>query len=268
MRPLNKCTFAIYSLVLLFLITAAACQQPTGDKTHARKTLPQKADTVFQSADLILVQLSPHTYQHISFLKTNDFGRVPCNGMIVAVNGEALVFDTPAGDSSSALLIQVVQQQLKCSLKAVVPTHFHGDCLNGLPAFEKAGVAVFASLRTQELVSKNNLYLPDATQFFSDSMQLTVGGSTVKVQYFGEGHTTDNVVAYYPDERILFGGCLVKELNAGKGFLGDANTLQWPLTAAKVKQAFPDVQIVIPGHGTAGDARLLDYTISLFQQQP
>jgi len=269
LRALTKCVFAYYSLVLLLLlllVSAAACQQPSDNKGHVGTARPQ-ADTVFQSADLVLVQLSPHSYQHISFLQTNDFGHVPCNGMVVAVDGEALVFDTPATDSSAASLIQVIQQQLKCRLKAVVPTHFHGDCLNGMRGFEKAGVPVFASSRTGELASENNLYLPVSTQFFSDSMELSVAEESVRVQYFGEGHTADNVIAYYPAERVLFGGCLIKELDAGEGFLGDANTQHWPLTVAKVKQAFSDADIVIPGHGTAGDARLLDYTIKLFQQK-
>jgi hypothetical protein len=38
-------------------------------------------------------------------------------------------------------------------------------------------------------------------------------------KFFGEGHTKDNVVAYFLSEKILFGGCLLKELEASKGYL-------------------------------------------------
>lgn len=63
----------------------------------------------------------------------------------------------------------------------------------------------------------------------------------------------------------MFGGCLIKELDATKGFLGDANVSEWSNTVEKVKHQFPNVQIVIPGHGKIGGKDLLDYTIKLFK---
>jgi len=63
----------------------------------------------------------------------------------------------------------------------------------------------------------------------------------------------------------MFGGCLIKELNATKGYLGDANTKDWSSTVLKVKSAYPNVKIIVPGHGNYGDQKLLDYTIQLFK---
>jgi hypothetical protein len=45
----------------------------------------------------------------------------------------------------------------------------------------------------------------------------------------------------------LFGGCLLKELDASKGYLGDANVSAWSDTVEKVKKEYPDVKIVIRG---------------------
>ena len=67
---------------------------------------------------------------------------------------------------------------------------------------------------------------------------------------------------------MLFGGCLIKELEASKGYLGDAYVPQWSETVQRVKEAYPDVKIVIPGHGAYGDTALLNYTIKLFSGQP
>jgi metallo-beta-lactamase class B len=47
--------------------------------------------------------------------------------------------------------------------------------------------------------------------------------------------------------------------------LGDANIAAWSATVEKIKAAYPDVKIVVPGHGQFGDSKLLDYTISLFK---
>ena len=74
-----------------------------------------------------------------------------------------------------------------------------------------------------------------------------------------------NVVSYFPKENILFGGCLIKELQATKGYLGDANVGEWSSTVEKVKQQYPNVKIVIPGHGKIGGKDLLDFTIKLFE---
>lgn len=91
------------------------------------------------------------------------------------------------------------------------------------------------------------------------------GSERVLLRHFGEGHTVDNVVGYFTKEDVLFGGCLVKEIDASKGYLGDANVDEWSATVERVKQAYPRVKIVVPGHGQCGDRRLLDYTIGLFK---
>jgi metallo-beta-lactamase class B len=60
---------------------------------------------------------------------------------------------------------------------------------------------------------------------------------------------------------------LIKEIGATKGFLGDANVTDWPATVRRVKETFPQVKHVVPGHGATGNASLLDYTIQLFSKQ-
>jgi metallo-beta-lactamase class B len=61
------------------------------------------------------------------------------------------------------------------------------------------------------------------------------------------------------------GGCLIKELEATKGYLGDANVAAWSNTVKLVKKEFPNIKLVVPGHGAIGDSKLLDYTIDLFK---
>lgn len=58
---------------------------------------------------------------------------------------------------------------------------------------------------------------------------------------------------------------MIKELGAGLGYLGDANTTTWFETVGKVKSNLPDILIVIPGHGKIGDVELLDYTTRRFE---
>lgn len=218
---------------------------------------------VHRSKHLVINQLTPHSFQHISYKQTDDFGLVPCNGLVVRDKDEVIVFDTPVNDETAEELIEWVKAELGCQIKAIIPTHFHDDCLGGLNAFIKWNIPSYGYYKTIELAKANSLTSPHIS--FRNTLKLTLGNEQVVVGFFGEGHTPDNVVGYFSKDRVLFGGCLIKAMDASKGYLGDANVKDWSLTVGKVKRAFPDVSIVVPGHGDAGDKRLLDYTIALFE---
>lgn len=243
------------SLALAFLWLTFKCT--------SSKPLAFTTKEVYRSADLIITQIAPHSYKHTSFLQTNDFGNVPCNGLVVVKNDEAVIYDTPTKDESAAELILWVHQSLNSQIKAIIPTHFHDDCLGGLKAFHNQAIPSYANQRTIELAKHAGYEVPQ--HGFHDSLIVTIGGVKTVTKYFGEGHTVDNVVGYFPPDDILFGGCLVKELGASKGYLGDAKVLSWSATVANVKAGFPAVKIVVPGHGKHGTKKLLDYTIKLFK---
>lgn len=202
---------------------------------------------------------------HISYLETNDFGKVACNGMIFFDKKEAIVFDTPVDDQASKKLIDWIEKEQKKQIKAVIVTHFHNDCLGGLKEFHDSDIKSYANKKTIDLVTQNEeTVLPQNS--FEDQMELQIGQQAVLVKFFGEGHTKDNVVGYVPSKNTMFGGCLLKTLNAGKGYLGDANVAEWSNTVKKIKEEIPNLDIIVPGHGKSGGAELLDYTIQLFEE--
>ncbi|KFF13557.1 beta-lactamase [Chryseobacterium soli] len=218
---------------------------------------------VYQSNDLTITQISENSYEHTSYLKTQDFGNVSCNGLIVRNNNETIIFDTTTKDKSSEELIQWVTGTLNCKIKAIIPTHFHEDCLGGLKAFDDHHIPSYASVKTVELAKEHHVTVPKNS--FNDAMVLKLGNKDVIARFFGEGHTKDNVIGYFPSENIMFGGCLIKEINATKGYLGDANVTAWSGTVEKIKKQYPNVKIIIPGHGDYGNSKLLEYTINLFK---
>ncbi len=218
----------------------------------------------YESETLKIKQLSENTFMHISYLDTESFGKVACNGMIVIDHGEAIIFDTPANDAESIELLQWIEDTQKSKPKGIVVSHFHVDCLGGLQAFHSRQVPSYASHTTIELAKMHNRPLPQ--NGFKDYLELTVGTAKVVSEFPGEGHTKDNIISYFPDDKVLFGGCLIKEIGAGKGNLEDANLNDWSATVAKVKAKYKDAEIVIPGHGNAGDQELLTYTIEMFKK--
>lgn len=225
----------------------------------------QSKKEIYKSENLIIQQLSEHTFVHTSYLKTEDFGNVDCNGMLFINEDEALVFDTPTDNATSKELLDWLNNHKKVRIEGVVATHFHDDCLGGLKEFHKNNIQSYASEQTIKLAKEQNLELPKTSLNFDKGLELYE--KKVSTLYFGEGHTKDNIVAFIPSEKVLFGGCLLKTLGAKKGYLGDANTAEWSNTVTKIKKELPDIEYVIPGHGKTGGIEILTYTIQLFNNE-
>jgi metallo-beta-lactamase class B len=252
-----------FLVIPLFICCNNSKQNPeTEKKVLEKEIIIDNSSLEYSSNDLIITKISAHVYQHISYLDTQSFGRVGCNGMLVVNNQEVVVFDTPTNNKNSQELINYLTKN-KLAIKAIVATHFHSDCLGGLEVFHAANIPSYALDKTIELANKNKSVVPQ--NGFENELELTVGKEKVLAANFGEGHTVDNVIGYYPEEHVLFGGCLVKAVGAGKGNLEDANTNDWSKTVQRVKTAYPENTIVIPGHGKPGGTELLDFTIQLFE---
>lgn len=238
----------LFSIIVLFILFS--CTNTTSKE-------------IYKSDSLIITQLTDNTYIHTSYLQTESFGKVPCNGLIYKNGVEAIVFDSPTTDLVSKELIAQLKSNFKVTVKAVIVTHSHDDCLGGLNAFHNVGIPSFAyQLTTKFAKEADSIAIPQNS--FQNELITKVGNESVISVFMGEGHTKDNIVSYVPTEKVLFGGCLVKGLNASEGYVGEANVNEWPNTVQYVKDKFPEVEYVVPGHGKVGNTDLLDYTIELF----
>ncbi len=257
--PIN-CLF-----VLLITITSINCASPN-QQVPKQDTLKQEAfkpKEIHRSENIYFTQITANSFIHTSYKQTQDYGNVPCNGLIVRNNNEVIIFDTPTNDTNSEELIKWIDETLKCKINAIIPTHFHDDCLGGLKAFDEHKISSYAYFKTIEFAKANNYTVP--LNSFSDSLVLKVGTETIHAKFYGEGHTRDNIVCYFPSENVLFGGCLIREIDASRGYVDDGNVNTWSATVENVKRAHPNVKLVVPGHGDYGDVKLLDYTIQLFK---
>lgn len=220
------------------------------------------ANRVVLADDLAVVPLADDTWLHITQLRVSDGNVYPCNGMIYIADGEALILDGPLNDSLAALLIEYVERELDATVVGLVVDHFHEDGAGGIDEFHRRGIATYSSAQTcRESTVRGE---PCATIRFDDTLSIAVGDERVICGYHGRSHAPDNIVTYIPDRTLLFGGCMIKEIGAGRGNLTDADTAAWPETLRRVRAAYPDATIVVPGHGAAGGRELLDYTIEMF----
>ncbi|MBS1732056.1 MAG: MBL fold metallo-hydrolase, partial [Bacteroidetes bacterium] len=136
----------------------AGCITPSRSISQRKNTFKPKE--VYKSGTLVITQVSKNAYVHVSYKQTNDFGNVPCNGLVVRSSDEVIVFDTPTNDKSAEELIRWIKEKLHCKINAVIPTHFHDDCLGGLKAFDENNIPSYANVKTIELAKENNYTVP------------------------------------------------------------------------------------------------------------
>ncbi len=214
------------------------------------------------SRDIEVIPLSQHTYMHVSYADIPPWGRVASNGLLFVSDGEAFLFDTPTTDSLTNTLIDWITDSLKVRIVGFVPNHWHADCMGGLGYVNAIGIPSYAQERTISIAKLKKLPCPRYP--FADSLSLPVGGQVVVCRYFGCGHTVDNIVSWIPSERVLFGGCMVKDMKSETlGNTTDADLAAWPGTIHRVVAAYGDAQFVVPGHGAFGGIELLTHTQAL-----
>lgn len=214
------------------------------------------------SKDIEVIQISEHSYVHVSYTQVPPFGRVGSNGLIFTRDKEALLFDTPMNDSLTMDLVNWIADSLKARIVGFVPNHWHNDCMGGLNYLNSIGIPSYANERTIAIAKSKNL--PVAQHGFADSLTLRLGDQAVICKYYGPAHTVDNIVTWIPSERVLFGGCMVKDLKSQTlGNIADADLAEWPNTIGRVIAAYPSANFVVPGHGAVGGTELLKHTEEL-----
>ncbi len=187
--------------------------------------------------------------------------RIPSNSLYVITDRGAVMLDTPWDTSQFQPLLDSIQYRHHTRVVLCIATHFHGDRTAGLDFLKHRGIATYSSRQTFDLCKERGEQQAQYT--FSNDTAFVVGNHRFLTFYAGEGHTKDNIVVWFDDARILYGGCLVKSTEANDlGNLADANLAEWPRTIARVINRFPSPRFTVPGHfGWDGDG--LAHTLEL-----
>jgi len=224
-------------------------------------------DTLKISEDIYLLKLSEQTYIHVSWHSDPQWGKFTCNGILVIHKNEAALFDTPMSDSLTRKLVRFIQDSLKSKITYFVPNHFHNDCTEGMDILDSLGAITVSSEKTKEISQERGIITAHKT--FSDTLTLHLPGKNIFLEYPGPAHAPDNIVAWIPDEKILFGGCMIRSKEtSSKGNLSDADEEEWPKTIKKLQKKYKDAEIVIPGHGNYGTGELLKHTYKIVKKKP
>jgi metallo-beta-lactamase class B len=206
----------------------------------------------------------------------------PSNSLLVEMpDGTLVLCDTPSDDQATAALLEWIATEFGEREVVAINGHFHPDAMGGNRALKAAGARSYGSELSARMLSERgpkvhdqmlvgmaedlieryaqSEWQPPEHLFPEDEgLELRFGDERVVVYYPGPGHTPDNVVTWFPERKLLFGGCLLRTVPR-MGNVVDADLERYPQTVENLRRF--DAEIVVPGHGRVGGPELLDITL-------
>ncbi len=228
--------------------------------------MAQKDQPIIVHKDIQLIHLQDSIYVHVTYHEQEPYGRFASNGMIIIKNGQALMIDTPMDNAKTQKLTQYLEKAFSAKVVKLIIGHYHDDCLGGLGYLQSLGVESIASKLTVDKCTELGLPVPSTP--FNKSYNFDFNGLQLKCEFFGAGHSFDNITVWLPQYQILFGGCLIKSsASKGLGNLSDAVVADWDFTVKKIIKAYQNIKTIVPGHGAIGGKELLTHTVKLVETE-
>lgn len=85
----------------------------------------------------------------------------------------------------------------------VVYSHHHRDHIGAANVYPDDAVVIAQQECADYVASANDPQRPPATETFTDSYTLSVGGRTLQLDYHGNIHCPGNIFIYAPDQKVL-----------------------------------------------------------------
>lgn len=213
-----------------------------------------------------LRQLQPGVWLHTSGHTFANGAHYISNGLVVREGQQLVLLDGAWGEAATRKLLLLIHQQIGLPIKGAIITHFHADRISGTPVLEQAGIRVLATPLTKQLAAANDNPLPNGTLLGLTRPGSKVNIDGVEVFYPGAAHTKDNLMVWLPKQQLLYAGCAVRGSNWDSlGNVEDADLKAWPASIKRVERMFPDIKVVVPGHGPVGSEELLTHTLKLLK---
>jgi len=221
---------------------------------------------------------------------THDFPW-PANSLLVEMtNGDLIWVGSTYTPQAANQILSWIQETFGERKLIAINTGYHVDNLGGNAALIDKKIPIYGSDLTVKLLEergettrqlmldmmKNNAkesminvhreipYLPPTQVFpIQEGLTLHFAEEQIEIIYPGPSQAPDKVVVYFPQRRILFGGCMILSADQA-GNTAEADISEW-IEAAKTLQQFP-LEFVIPGHGDRIDPELINHTIEVLEK--
>jgi metallo-beta-lactamase class B len=184
------------------------------------------------------------------------------NSVVYVGDSSVTVIGATWSPETARLLAIEIGKVTSKPIAEVIDTNYHPDRAGGNAYFQSIGTKIVSTKMTRDLLEAHwdemvrytqkaipsypslPLVRPDKT--FAGDFELQGGG--VRAIYLGPSHTPDGIFVYFPEEKVLYGNCILKEQ---LGNLDFADLTDYPKTLQKLKQLDLGFTTVVAGHWSA-----------------
>lgn len=215
------------------------------------------------------IKMPPLKISHLSgnFYVYESYGKygkkiIGANAMYLVTKNGVILFDTPWDSTYYQPLLDSIQEKYHKKILMCIATHFHADRTGALEYYRSKGIKTYTTKTTDSL---SLIHRDKCAEFLiPNDTVFNLYGYQFQTNYPGGGHTLDNIVIWFPKEKILYGGCLIKSVNAKDlGNLEDAKPDEWASSIRNLQSKLPHLDYIITGHDDWKNKNSLQHTLDL-----
>jgi len=177
----------------------------------------------------------------------------------LSTNEGLLVVDSQFRETADSVLKTLRSLPPGGEIKYLINTHYHGDHTSGNEIIGRGAEIIMhprCRLTLEEICREKGAesgYL-ERVKPWEKGMKISFGGETVNLLYFGEGHTSGDLVVVFEKAGVVHPGDLF--FNGRPPYIdvsNGADTKNWIRTIETLCESYPEYTF-IPGHGRAAGA--------------
>ena len=189
----------------------------------------------------------------------------PNTGVIIG-DDSVMVIDAQATPRLANIVVEKIQSVTDKPIKHVVLSHYHAVRVLGASAYDAS--EIIASDRCLAMIHERGQEDWDSefgrfprlfeghesipgltwpTLTFKEKMTVHLGRRRVELMFLGRAHTAGDIVAFVPDEQVMFTGDIVEYHSAC--YCGDGHFADWGPTLDRIAVFAP--KSIAPGRGDA-----------------
>ena len=189
----------------------------------------------------------------------------PNTGVIIG-DDAVMIVDAQATPRLAAKVVEKVRSVTDKPIRYVVLTHYHAVRVLGASAYGAQQIVMSDVARSMVVergqedwdsefgrfprLFQGHEAIPGLTwptMTFKDRMSIYMGQRRVDLLHLGRAHTAGDIVAFVPDQNVMFTGDIVEYNSAC--YCGDGHFSDWPATLEAIRSY--DVDAIAPGRGDA-----------------
>ena len=235
---------------------------------------------------VIVLPISTRANEHLElwplrghlYVVEDDFYTKENSIVYVGENSVTVIGATWTPDTAKRLVTEI-RKISSAPITQVIDTNYHTDRAGGNAYFKANGTEIVATEMTREQMAGGwvdivqftrssfpdypalPLVLPDKT-YASD---FTLQEGRIRSIYLGPSHTPAGIFVFFPEEKVLYGNCILKEK---LGNLKYADLIEYPKTLRKLKALNLGFDTIVAGHYSAlHGPELIDQYLALLEAQ-